>query len=118
MRNPLQVVIAFRQRISFRRLFLQAIGIMLGLQGFIVFLLQVISLRRKRYWPQGGFPHKHLKQVQVGENVLQLYDYGRDLYEDMLAAIADAKECIYLETYIWKGDEIGQAFKDCLARKA
>lgn len=118
MKNPLQVVIAFRQRISFRRLFLQAIGIMLGLQGFIVFLLQIVSFRRKRYRPQGGFPHKHLKQVQVGENVLQLYDYGRDLYEDMLAAIDDAKECIYLETYIWKGDEIGKAFKESLARKA
>lgn len=118
MKNPLQVVIAFRQRISFRRLFLQAIGIMLGLQGFIVFLLQIVSFRRKRYRPQGGFPHKRLKQVQVGENVLQLYDYGRDLYEDMLAAIDDAKECIYLETYIWKGDEIGKAFKESLARKA
>jgi cardiolipin synthase len=118
MKNPLAVVVEFRQRISIRRLFLQALGIMFGLQGFIVFLLQIVSIRRRRNRPQGGFPHKHLERVQVGENTLHLYDYGRDLYEAMLAAIDEAKECIYLETYIWKGDEIGQAFKERLARKA
>jgi cardiolipin synthase A/B len=36
----------------------------------------------------------------------------------MLAAIDMAQESIYLETYIWKDDAIGQEFKEHLARKA
>jgi cardiolipin synthase A/B len=56
--------------------------------------------------------------VCVGTNRLQIYDYGRDLYDAMLAAIDAARESIYLETYIWKDDAIGQQFKEHLARKA
>ena len=33
-------------------------------------------------------------------------------------AIDAAQESIYLETYIWKGDAVGQEFKEHLARKA
>src|SRR5260221_2941330 len=36
----------------------------------------------------------------------------------MLAAIDAAQESIYLETYIWKGDSVGQAFKDHLIQRA
>jgi hypothetical protein len=35
----------------------------------------------------GSFPHPHLGEVRVGTNRLQIYDYGRDLYDAMLAAI-------------------------------
>jgi cardiolipin synthase len=65
-----------------------------------------------------NFPHPHLNEVRVGENVLQIYNYGRDLFDAMLAAIDAAQESIYLETYIWKGDGVGQTFKDHLIRKA
>ncbi len=116
MVNPFRVV--WRRRISFRRLFLQFTGVMLGLQAFIVFILQVVSIQRKRHQAQGGFPHQHLEHVQVGENVVQLFDYGRDLYDAMLQTIDDAQESIYLETYIWKSDSVGQEFKERLARKA
>ena len=44
--------------------------------------------------------------------------YGRDLYDDMLAAIDAATGSIYLETYLWKADEAGEEFKRRLARKA
>jgi cardiolipin synthase A/B len=91
---------------------------MVGLQVLIVAVLQVISVGRKRHQPQGGFPHKNLGVVQIGKNKVQLFDYGRELYDAMLAAIDAAQESIYLETYIWKGDAVGQAFKDHLARKA
>ncbi len=117
MKNTL-LFLAQPTRFSIRRLLLQFFGVMTGLQAFIILILQVVSIRRKRHQPQGAFPHQRLEQVRVGENVVQLYDYGHDLYNDMLAAIDDAKECIYLETYIWKGDEVGQEFKDHLARKA
>jgi cardiolipin synthase A/B len=36
----------------------------------------------------------------------------------MLAAIDGARQAIYLETFLWKGDETGQRFKECLVRKA
>src|SRR5947209_5645636 len=104
--------------VSFKRLLLQAAGIMFGLQAVIVVVLQVVSARRKRHQPQGRFPHKYLEIVQVGKNKVELFDYGRELYDAMLAAIDAAQESIYLETYIWKGDAVGQAFKDHLARKA
>jgi cardiolipin synthase len=97
---------------------LQLFGVMTGLQAFIILILQVVSIRRKRTQPQGGFPHGHLEPVEVGEHVVQLYDYGHDLYKAMLDAIDGATESIYLETYIWKGDEVGQAFKAHLVRKA
>jgi cardiolipin synthase A/B len=118
MKNTLLFLALQRRRFSIRRLLLQLFGLIAGVQGFIILILQAISIRRKRHQPQGGFPHQHLERVRVGDNVLQLYDYGRDLYNAMLAAIDDAQESIYLETYIWKGDEVGQAFKEHLARKA
>src|SRR5262249_49751922 len=38
--------------------------------------------------------------------------------EAMLEAIAGARESIYIESFIWKADAIGQRFQDALARKA
>ncbi len=110
--------LALWRKFSLKRLLLQLTGIMLGLQALIVFVLQIISVRRKRHQPQGGFPHQYLEMVKVGKNKVQLFDYGRELYDAMLAAIDGARESIYLETYIWKSDAVGQAFKDHLARKA
>src|ERR1700694_1125125 len=117
MKNPLPALLK-RRRFSIRRILLQFFGVFIGLQGFIVLILQVISIRRKRHQLQGGFPHQDLESVQLGENTLRLYDYGRELFDAMLADIDNAKESIFLETYIWKGDAVGQAFKDHLARKA
>ena len=42
------------------------------------------------------------------------YTFGQDLYEDMLAAIDGARHQVLLESYIWKGDEIGERFKQAL----
>ncbi len=93
-------------------------GLLIALESVTVLILQLITAHRRRKEQKGGFPHPHLSEVQVGENVLEVYDYGRDLYDAMLAAIDDAQNSIYLETYIWKGDAVGQEFKEHLARKA
>ena len=100
------------------RIFLRVSGITFLLQIFTVLVLQVVSIRRRRKHHRVVFDHPHLGEVSVGDNRLQIYDYGQDLFEDMLAAINEAKESIYLETYIWKGDEVGQKFKAVLERKA
>ncbi|HEX9035563.1 MAG TPA: phospholipase D-like domain-containing protein [Ktedonobacterales bacterium] len=49
---------------------------------------------------------------------MRIYAYGDDLYQEMLAAIDAAREYIFLESYIWKADRIGEEFKERLARKA
>src|SRR5262249_36870309 len=44
--------------------------------------------------------------------------FGKDLYDDMLAAIEGAQRQVLFETYIWKGDAVGERFKDALAAAA
>nr|WP_231979655.1 hypothetical protein [Tessaracoccus coleopterorum] len=47
-----------------------------------------------------------------------VYTFGEHLYEAMLEAIDAAERHVYFETYIWKGDRIGQRFLDALNRAA
>ena len=103
---------------SILRTLLEIIGVLVALEAITVIVLQIVSAQRKRLQQPGGFPHPQMREVCVGENKLEIYNYGRDLYDAMLAAIDAAEESIYLETYIWKGDAVGQAFKEHLARKA
>ncbi len=56
--------------------------------------------------------------MPVGEGTLTPYTYGQDLYDDMLAAIDGAQRQVLFETYIWKGDETGERFKEALAGAA
>jgi cardiolipin synthase len=100
------------------RLLLNMTGIFFLMQVITLIILQVVSFQRRGRQQAANFPHPCFDDVIVGANRLRIYDYGKDLYTDMLRAIDEAKERIYLETYIWKGDEIGQAFKEHLARKA
>lgn len=90
---------------------------LLALEATVVGLVLAAGWRQRRGRFQ-GFPHETLPAVPVGENRLQIYSYGQSLYGAMLAAIDSARERIYLETYIWKSDTIGQEFKDRLARQA
>ncbi|HLG75625.1 MAG TPA: phospholipase D-like domain-containing protein [Ktedonobacteraceae bacterium] len=80
-------------------------------------LLLIAALRDRRKRPV-RFLHRQLDEVTVGNNRLQLYSYGRDLYDAMLDAIDHAQESIYLESFIWKDDEVGWEFKTHLAKKA
>lgn len=109
-----------RQRMSIVRIMLDLFGVMIALQAITLAVLLMIAARyrRKRQKNEKPFPHLAIEQVGVNENELQLYDYGRELYDAMLEAIDNARESIYLETYIWKGDAVGQEFKEHLARKA
>jgi cardiolipin synthase len=47
-----------------------------------------------------------------------VYTFGADVYSDMLEAICQAKRQIFFETFIWKGDAVGQGFKDALEAAA
>ena len=50
----------------------------------------------------------------MGSSEVTVYTYGEDLYRDMLDAIRQAKTRVFFETFIWKSDAVGQAFKDAL----
>src|SRR5438105_7533901 len=105
-------------RLSHLHLVRKVIFSLLTLQVLIAAVLIVIAALGKRRKHEVSFPHDPFEEVQVGENVLRLYAYGRDLYDAMLEAIDAAQESIYLETYIWKDDAVGQEFRMHLARKA
>jgi cardiolipin synthase len=111
------VGVVSRARRTIRRIVVRALGALVAVQGVIAVVLMSVAWLRRRRQPQ-GFPHPTFPPVSVGDTTLQLYSYGRDLYDAMLAAIDAAQETIYLETYIWKDDAVGQEFKEHLARKA
>jgi cardiolipin synthase len=104
--------------LSFLRLARRVIFGVLTAQALTAVVLLAIAALGRRRKHDTSFPHERFEEVQVGENFLQLYPYGRDLYDAMLEAIDGAQESIYLETYIWKDDAVGQEFQARLARKA
>jgi cardiolipin synthase len=94
------------------------LGLIFSLQVVTASILLFISSLRDRKDKNLKFPYVEPEEVQVGKNRLKLYCYGRDLYDDMLAAIDSARDSIFFESYIWKDDEDGWAFKTHLAKKA
>lgn len=101
-----------------RRILIRGLLVLFGLQFIVVAILVAIDTWRKRYRPQGHFPRTQPEPIAVGHSVVQIYTYGEDLYKAMLQAIRQARERIFFETYIWKGDQIGQKFKYELQRAA
>ncbi len=73
------------------------------------------ALRKHR---DGDAPADEPVEVPVHEDRITTYTYGRALYDDMLAAIESAEDYVYLASYIWKADEVGQQFKDAVVRAA
>jgi cardiolipin synthase len=97
---------------------LWAIGGVIFLQVVTLAVLSVRSRLRKGRVPPEGFPFMHPGEATVDNTTVQIYTEGRRLFEDMLEAIAEARETIFLETFIWKGDVLGEAFKQALIKKA
>jgi cardiolipin synthase len=65
-----------------------------------------------------SFPRSRVRPVSVGAGEVTPYTYGEDLYADMLATIRGAGRQILFETFIWKGDRVGQEFKEALIEAA
>jgi cardiolipin synthase len=78
----------------------------------------VDSYRRRGKRRAVSFPTEPPASVPVGDGEVTTYTFGTDLYDDMIAAIEGAQRQILFETYIWKGDEVGQRFKTALADAA
>lgn len=90
----------------------------LSAQVVLMVALSVIDVIARRKRKIRKFPTVPPKPIPLGEDMVTIYTFGRDLYADMLASIEGAERYVYFETYIWKGDEVGQAFKDALVAAA
>jgi cardiolipin synthase len=97
-----------------RRLLLAVFGVQLA----TAVTLLVIDSRRKKDRAPVVFPKSDPVPVRAGASDITVYTYGQDLYIDMLKAIDNASDRIYFETFIWKNDPIGRAFKRAFIRAA
>lgn len=89
-----------------------------GLQLLLAVALTLVDSYRRRGKKPKPFETTDPADVVIGDGVVTSYTFGQDLYDDMLEAIAGARHQVLLETYIWKGDEVGEAFKRALAAAA
>jgi cardiolipin synthase len=77
----------------------------------------VATTRRRRRKPR-GFPFVEPLTVDVAGNAMTIYTYGAHLYDAMIEAIDAAQDYIYLETFIWKSDAVGERFMSAVGRAA
>ncbi|HEU5035664.1 MAG TPA: phospholipase D-like domain-containing protein [Nocardioides sp.] len=89
-----------------------------GIQLALALGMTLVDSYRRRGKKGKPFPVTAPREVKVGDGTLTTYTYGRDLYDAMLGAIEKAQRQILFETYIWKGDEVGERFKAALAAAA
>nr|WP_244242313.1 phospholipase D-like domain-containing protein [Nocardioides seonyuensis] len=89
-----------------------------GVPFVLAVVMSLVDSYRRRGKKPKPFPVTPPHTVQVGPGELTTYTFGRDLYADMLAAIEGARKQILFETYIWKGDEVGEQFKAALTAAA
>ncbi len=89
-----------------------------SVQAVTIGALIVVDHRRKKNRAPAAFPRVAPRSVTAGGSEVTVYTYGEDLYNDMLGAIRQARQRIFLETFIWKSDPIGQSFKDALIEAA
>ena len=96
----------------------RALLMVFGLQLLVALALTLVDSYRRRGTKPSPFPVTEPVPVKIGDGEVTTYTFGRDLYDDMLDAIEKAERRILFETYIWKGDEVGQRFKDALQAAA
>src|SRR3954452_17278304 len=89
-----------------------------GFQLALAAALTLVDSYRRRGKPPKPLPTTPPAEVRIGDGSVKTYTYGQDLYYDMLDAIATARHQILFESYIWKGDEVGERFKRALAAAA
>ena len=97
-----------------RRAALAFFGLPIGL-AIVMSLVDAYRSRGRRPKP---FPATRPRTTPVGEGEITTYTFGQDLFDDMIAAIEGAQRQILFETYIWKGDAVGERFKRALIAAA
>src|SRR3954447_2265947 len=100
------------------RLAKRAVLCLLSVQVALGVSLSLVDSYRRRGRRPKTFPTTPPASVAIGGGTITTYTFGRDLYDDMLAAIDAAEHRVLFESYIWKGDETGERFKQALSRAA
>jgi cardiolipin synthase len=95
-----------------------ALAVVLAPFTLAIGMTLVDSYRRRGKHRSVAFPTELPSTVSVADGEVTTYTFGSDLYADMLAAIDGAERQVLLETYIWKGDDVGQQFKTALEQAA
>ena len=90
----------------------------LGVQVALAAAMTLIDSYRRRGKKPKPFPVTPPRTVSVGAGEVTTYTFGQDLFDDMIAAIEGARKQVLFETYIWKGDEVGERFKQALINAA
>lgn len=102
-----------------RRLSVRLLAGVAASQAVVVAVLVVAdAVTKKRRVKRAGFPRPGTFHAMVGDTDTTLYTFGEDLYRDMLAEIRGARRQVLFETYMWKADEVGRAFRDALNEAA
>ena len=104
------------RRFSPRRTARRAAAVTLAAQAATVVGLLVFDSKRKKDRPVVRLPRAESHDLPVPGGELRIYTSGESLFEDMLADIDAAQHRIFFESYIWKGDDTGLAFRDALVR--
>ena len=104
------------RRFSPRRTARWAAAVTLAAQAATVVGLLVFDSKRKKDRPQGPLPRAESRELPVPGGSMRIYTTGEPLYEDMLQDIDSATDRIFFETFIWKGDTVGEIFKEALVR--
>jgi len=96
----------------------RTLAVVFGVPMAIGIGMSLVDSYRRRGKKPKPFPTTPPTSVDVGEGTITTYTFGKDLYADMLAAIEGAQRQVLFETYIWKGDAVGEQFKAALAAAA
>jgi cardiolipin synthase len=96
----------------------RTVAVVFGVPILIGIGMSLVDSYRRRGKKPKAFPTTPPTSVAVGEGTVTTYTFGKDLYADMLAAIEGAQRQVLFETYIWKGDPVGERFKAALAAAA
>ncbi|MFP5283324.1 MAG: phospholipase D-like domain-containing protein, partial [Actinomycetes bacterium] len=106
------------RRIPLRKVIRRTVATVGAAQAVTIAVLLAVDHSRKRLRTPAVFPRVPPRSVTAGTSEVTVYTYGEDLYADMLDAIRQARTEIFFETFIWKADAVGQAFKDALVEAA
>jgi cardiolipin synthase A/B len=96
----------------------RTLAVVFGVPMLLGIGMSLVDSYRRRGKKPKPFPTTPPATVEVGEGTITTYTFGKDLYADMLAAIEGAQRQVLFETYIWKGDAVGEEFKAALAAAA
>ena len=90
-----------------------------SVQGAVIAGLVLLDMVKKRHRSKRkGFPRPGTFDSTVAGSQVTTYTYGADLYRDMIRAIGEAQDRIFIETFIWKDDATGRQFKNALDEAA